>query len=219
MRKESIRLAFRKNEQKPCSVQGCHNNRYQINSTCKHHYFMAHAYGHPLSKAIQPKEMGYELAQVNALIDRNIETHIGLQKAAAFIDTWISNAVEDKQGTVQARQIRRLGYNNIRGLEVIKVCAAVWLYSERNPKYFMANKSLSYALAHQTMRLVPLERIITSGGKRRPLRMNATSRKEIGGYLRDNLGLLFVNICDSIQKLEQVNHEMKQAMGAAFIAH
>ena len=62
------------------------------------------------------------------------------------------------------------------------------------------------------MKLMPLEYTITRNGKKRAKLMSRRERQEIGEYIRQSLGLLFVNIVKSLDEREERERNFKNQM-------
>jgi len=63
----------------------------------------------------------------------------------------------------------------------------IWLFSFRFPYRLPTEKALAFALAHQIMKLIPLEYSTTSSGKKRAKLLSKREREEIGEYIRKSL--------------------------------
>lgn len=207
----TIREAIDKNQSKTCSVDGCGNPRYRLYSTCVHHFFKRKLYGSAKSKAIKKSELQRDIDAVTAIIVRN-EEHKGIKKAESWFDNWLIEA--GREAPVPGGQhIRRLLRAGITGKDMMIISAALWAYSYREPRFFPDKRSLIYGLAHQVTTLAPLEYVTTRSGKRRPIVMNSNERQAIGEYIVNNLGMLFVSICNYIEKQEREEYEARQVYG------
>lgn len=74
-------------------------------------------------------------------------------------------------------------------------------------------KALAFALAHQVMKLVPLEYVTASTGKKRAVILSRRDREEIGEYIRRSLGLLYTNMVSSINEKEDRERTFVNEMG------
>lgn len=206
----TLREAIQRNEMQPCSVPECGYRRYKLNNTCIHHFFRKKLHGHPKARAIRKKELKHELAQVTELIERNRD-HEGVKGAIEWLDRWLQAAAEGKR-VPGAYHLRRLHGCGKTGLDLLKTCAATWLYSYRYPRILPDDISLVYQLTHQIMKLIPLEYIRSRTGKRRAVVMKSRDKEAIGQHIRGNLGVLFVNMVRSILGKEESAMELRNQM-------
>lgn len=213
----TLKEAISRNESLPCSVRGCHHFRYKLYASCSHHFFQRRNYGHPESRAISKKELKYERMQIEELIEKN-KDHEGIKNAIAWFDKWLVNAAEGRPGTPGLQQLCNLYYAGKTGRDLLVTCATLWLFSYRNQRYFPDNLSLEYGLAHQLTRMIKLEQRYSRSGKKKAVAVKGKTKKEIGEYIRQNLGVLFVNICHHLQNIEEEKHLLNQTMARPLVS-
>jgi hypothetical protein len=216
MNKDSLQTTIKKNQLLPCSVQGCPYSRHRLYSVCLRHQANKAHWGDPKAQAIQKKELRGLLSEVRSLVERNEVTHAGLQNALRWFDRWLTDAGEGKQGVTGSSHIARLYDHGVTGRHLLITCGAVWLFSYRNPHRLPTEKALAFALAHQVMKMVPLEYATTVTGKRRAIILSRKDRQEIGEYIRRSLGLLYTNMVASINETEDRERTFVNEMGKRF---
>jgi hypothetical protein len=210
----SIKEAISKNQQLRCSVKNCPYPRYKLNATCVHHFFKKRLYGSPVSRAIKKKELLYEKAQIVELIERH-KGHKGIQKAISWLDKWLQTA-GDQLGVPGSYLLKRLHDSGVTGRDLLITCATLWLYSYNNPHLFPDNLSLDYGVAHQLAKMIPMEYRMSRNGKKRAVILKGNEKKAIGQYIRNHIGILFVNICEYLRKIEEKKQQMGVAMARPF---
>lgn len=212
----SLKQMIDKNKVLPCSVPDCPNLRHRLHKYCISHQTAYIHFGNPRSKAIQKKELSGVLSEVRDLVGRNESTHIGLQNALTWFDRWLKDAAEDKWGVPGKDHIKRLGLYGITAREMLITCGAVWLFSYRCPHLIPDEKSLSYNLAHQLMKMVPLDYATTASGKKRAKLLPKRDRVAIGDYVRKSLGGLYLNMTKTINEREDRERNFYNAMSKSF---
>lgn len=214
MSKKNVNLksTILKNELLPCSVPGCPYHRHRLYNVCMRHQARKAHWGDPKARAIQKRELTSVLSEVRSLVERNEASHTGLQNALNWFDRWLKDAAENKRGVPGWKHIRRLYEYGVNAKELLVTCGAVWLFSYRNPHRLPTEKALSFALAHQLLKLIPLQYTTTSSGKKRAMLMGRRDREEIGEYIKKSLAVLFVNIVKTINGKEERANEFKNEM-------
>lgn len=212
----SLKQMIEKNKVLPCTVPNCPNRRHRLHKYCIQHQTAYIHFGHPKSRAIQKRELEGVLSEVRSLVSRNENNHKGLQNAVQWFDQWLCDARDDKWGVPGKEHIKRLAKYGVTAREMLITCGAVWLYSYRCPHMIPDEKALSYALAHQLMKMVPLEYATTASGKKRAKLMRKRDRVEIGDYVRKSLGGLYLNITKTLNEREDNRQSFFNAMQKAF---
>lgn len=142
--------------------------------------------------------------EINEVVKRNEETHAGLKNSLEWFQRWLRDAsTEGKRGVPGAKHIRRLSDAGITGRELLIACGAVYLYQDRNLHTMPNQDSLRFQLAHQIMKVLPLENKVSSTGKRHSKKLTKPERREIGTYIDNSLGLLFTNMVSAANKREE----------------
>jgi hypothetical protein len=212
MKLQNLKFTIQQNQSKPCSVSGCSSRRHRLYNVClKHHAHKAN-FGHPKASAIQKKELRGVRAEVSSLVERNESTHVGMKNAISWFERWLTDATDGKQGVPGRKHIQRLATYCVSARELLTTCGAVWLFSYRNAHRLPTEKALAFALAHQIMKLIPLEYSTTSSGKRRAKLLSKREREDIGEYIRQSLGVLFVNMVKTINGKEEREMDFKNQM-------
>ena len=209
---DDLKFTINKNQLLRCSVPGCPYLRHRLYNVCLKHQAQKVHFGDPRSRAIQKRELKGVRDEVISLVERNETTHAGLQNAISWFERWMKDASENKHGVPGCKHIRRLYEHGVSSRELLITCGAVWLFSYRFPHRLPTEKALTFALAHQIMKLMPLEYTITRNGKKRAKLMSRRERQEIGEYIRQSLGLLFVNIVKSLDEREERERNFKNQM-------
>src|SRR4051812_10731105 len=74
-----------------CAVPHCGHNREGASLFCNHHRTRNRAYGHPLGRRILASDYDSERKRIEQLF-HNEPTHVGLEKALAWVAAWIRHA-------------------------------------------------------------------------------------------------------------------------------
>ncbi len=212
---------FELNEELPCSVEGCKNKRYKLYSTCLKHRQRVYKYGHPKALSISRKAMKAELKQVRNIVLKNRDTHPGLNKAIKWFDKWLLDASLEMSGVPGQYHFKRLYDHGISGEELLVVTAAVFIYSYRNPSKLPSDSkykeaAVEFAMAHQTTKLIPLEYMTTASGKKRAKFLSKKDRSEIGKYIYDTVGLLYLKMVRSLDRKNDEQQTWKKEMQMDF---
>lgn len=211
-KKENLKSTILKNEMLRCSVPGCPHLRHRLYNVCMKHQASKAHWGDPKARAIQKRELQGVMAEVRSLVERNEASHTGLQNALNWFDRWLKDAGDNKRGVPGFKHIRRLYEYGVNAKELLVTCGAVWLFSYRHPYRLPSEKALSFALAHQIMKLIPLQYATTSTGKKRAVLLSRRDREEIGEYIKKSLAMLFVNMVKTINGKEESERDFKNEM-------
>src|SRR5882724_955066 len=98
--------------------------------------------------------------------------------------------------------------------------AALWLFSTRNPSVLRDDDQLTYLIGTAVLHLAPrTSRGVWVNGKRekRYGRLAGRVRHAFGKLLRNELGILFLRIADTIQRQQEVEYDRRQTLGAPFV--
>jgi hypothetical protein len=106
-----------------------------------------------------------------------------------------------------APHLQRLGEDGITGKDVLIECAGLWLYAGENPRVIPDGTPLTYALS-----ICVLTKANNNRGCRTAADLKADLRRNVGTYIRENLGLLLINIERAIQQRELKRNQAKMAM-------
>jgi hypothetical protein len=157
-------------------------------------------YGHAEAKAVAPHLYKIEEREVVAFVAKHHQ-HEGLRYGIELLDRWLVDGNAGRK-VPAARHARRLFLAGITGKRIVETCAALWLYSDRNPRTLPDDVRLDYAMAVAVLHLAPTRtNWRDENGKYREMRFavpSATERKELASFLRRTFGPLFGNIAAGI---------------------
>lgn len=225
-RAAECRTRMTANKAMSCTVAGCTTHRHLFSQHCQSHWRRARFYGDPLQSPISPKVYAQELAEVRALFKGNQE-HPGLVTARAHVDALMSAAVEATRSATKAKpmdqEMGRLARHGVSSLEVLEMACALWAYQTRNPHACRTDKAWTYALGRAVFACAPRPRRGAQqggpeGSTRRgtSLPPSGAAVEALGGALRDDLGPLLVNVCQSLKSEQQRELDRLAAMREAF---
>jgi hypothetical protein len=97
---------------------------------------------------------------VSAVIDKN-KNHKGIQAAVQFFDVWMRSAsiqVDMPRPQVPtARHMARLYYSKVNPLDLLKVCASVWLYDTANRGCgIYSDEHCRAIMGHKVLKFIPI---------------------------------------------------------------
>ncbi|BBO80227.1 hypothetical protein DSCO28_07930 [Desulfosarcina ovata subsp. sediminis] len=207
--------AFARNESKPCAVKGCPEHRYQISQYCRKHYNTSKRWGHPEGIPIHPWHYHQEIEEVSRIIKRNRD-HIGIVDRRAFLRDAIRMGHEilregrlETENTVPFPQYFDPLYEAEADPEEVLIrLAGIWLYTHRNIGPVAPckdEKHQLYLLGNALIRFIP-------GAV--PNNFKYHARREIGQYLYRGIGVLLVNITNTIEREIASRERTERIQGA-----
>lgn len=211
-----VRKAVSRNQSQQCKVQGCRHNRRYLSGYCSHHSYRACNWGSGTALALHPKEYRYHKALVTDLLEKN-KDHTGVQQAIQFFENWMRQASMELQ-VAGSYELSRMHYTLVTGLDCLIESAAVWcFYWWDHTGRWDTGQPLTYMLGHRVMSLAPQEVLgdyVDSNGKKRTRKktFKGTTRRAVGKRIRDNLGILFMNIMKTLEKNEEEEKAMKSQL-------
>ncbi len=204
-------LAVRRNKAHPCKSHNCHEPRRNLSGYCKEHSVKAYLYGHPQGYSIPKKAYQNEVSDIEQFFDDN-QTHKGITIATTYLDEGLARASQGRSMHC-GLMFQRLALAEVTGLQILKECAAIWLYSQRHPEKLEDDLRLTYALGLCFVKLAPLERrTCWTSNKEYSVRIPSSKVKAVGKLLRGELGLLFHMIAINILKQDAQAEALKEAM-------
>lgn len=209
-----IAKAVHDNEQRSCSAPSCTRRRNRVSAFCKYHERRKQSYGHPQGKLIKPAEYVIEKAEARTLLERNAE-HEGVVNAIAWLDQWLKDSGEGYTTLPGARHFHRLHSHGVTAFDILVEFAALWLYSTRYPRRLPDDARLTYALAVNVFRMIPLDRIEDwrTGKKRSALPRHGETR-DTGQRIRDTLGMLLLNVAEHCERQHELREQQRRAYRA-----
>jgi hypothetical protein len=204
-------VAVRRNIAHPCKSINCHQPRRNLSGYCKEHAAKAYLYGHPLGYSIPKKAYEHEVSDIEQFFNDN-QTHRGITIATTYLDEKLAKASQGRAMQC-GLMFQRLASAEVTGLQILKECAAIWLYSQRHPQKLQDDLRLTYALGLCFVKLAPLERrTCWTSNKEYSVRVPSSKVKAVGKLLRTELGLLFHMIAINILKQDAQANLMKEAI-------
>ncbi|WP_319526518.1 hypothetical protein [uncultured Desulfosarcina sp.] len=163
---------------------------------------------------IPDRDLTIAFDQVSAVIDKN-RNHKGIQEATRFFQIWMSSAnlqaSMERPQVPTARHMARLYDAKVNPLDLLKVCASVWLFYSMNLKSsdgIYSDEHCRAVMGHKVLKFIPItkhEYIRRPSGKQ---------RKAAGRYIQKSIGTLLVNIVETVMKLEERKQSRLIAMGS-----
>jgi hypothetical protein len=215
MQEDKIADSIRRNLGKQCKAAGCCLPRTRVSSWCLKHDRVVRTYGHPDGSLIRPTDYKAESLETSNFIDHHID-HQGIRSALRWITEWLESTGTDDPEVVAKRDMGRLYQQGVDPVDILKTCAAVWLYATRYPHRLPDDNRLTVAISLAVMKAAPRVHRVAASGNVNPVVYQAEGRRMIGKRVRDVLGLLLVNIASTITALPSAKEQMKEDMSLPF---
>ncbi|RJO61701.1 hypothetical protein C4544_01995 [candidate division WS5 bacterium] len=201
--KRPIHEKIQENEQEQCQVKGCFKSRHRIEAYCKNHAYQRRYWGHPEAHRIRKSDYSVESDQVRAIIMRNID-HPGINLGIEFFERWLKRASQRSPHVPCPELISRLHDAGVSPVDLLVEMAALWVLGYQDRGLVKSDLHLTYLLGSKLIRFVPY-----------PVNLKGTVHHKCGQYIRDNIGVLLMNILRSVEKKEVVKDEASRVMGSA----
>ncbi len=211
----SIHRAMDDNSLRKCKLSSCQERRWRISGYCQKHSRGIQKWGHPCGHNINDRELTNAFDQVSAVIDKN-QSHKGIQEAVRFFHVWMASA--NLQASMErpqiptARHMARLYDAHVNPLDLLKVCASVWLFHSQNMRSgdgIYSDEHCRAVMGHKVLKFVPISAksyvVDYPRGKH---------RKAAGRYIQKHIGTLLVNITETIMQQEEQRQSRLRAMGS-----
>ena len=203
------------NSGRRCEV--CPRRRRGVSVFCAAHERKRNLYGSPHGRHLRPKEFADEKALVVAFVKKHRE-HVAIKAAVSWLDELLNNAAAGQPG-IAASHFSRIHQHGVSAVDVLVASATLWLYSHRNPTALVDDERLDYAIGRAVLHLAPRESHVARtprGRERRYKRIAGTTRGAVGRFLRENLGVMWIRMCDSLDAAESRREEARQTLGTPF---
>jgi hypothetical protein len=205
---EELNHAIERNTSHKCKASGCNRFRTLLSGYCKSHFKRVNLYGNPEGKVLRKAQYIKEYEDVSELILDNLE-HLSTTTALSFIQKWIDDAKEGSP-CVTPKELSRLSSKAVTALDILIEAASIYLYSQRNPHLLPDDKELSYQMGIGVLRLCPQTYSINVSGFKVWKKASGGERRDVGQYLRDNLGLYFYNVRNTINRQLELDKEFRE---------
>ena len=179
--------SIRKNQERYCSVPGCHKKRYRIGAFCINCGRQKWLWGHPEAKAVFKRDYLFEKKIVQEIIDKNRE-HEGIQHGLYFLESYMKKSAGDIRlpGFIHAKRLHEAGADPA-GILVELAAMYMLAYNKHTP--VKDHNHLKYLLGSKFIRF-----------KRCPAKVKGTEHRDVGEFINMNIGTLLLNIAKSAHK-------------------
>ncbi len=174
------------NEKKLCSVKGCTNNRHIISRFCNKHKQRQTNQGHPTALPIRRKDYAIEKQEVTNIIELNIENQ-AIQHGIEFFDKTMKDSISIPESELWLY----LSDAGVTGKELLIEASAIYLLSERN-RLILDDNHLTTQIGNKVVRVKGYRGGHLYGGQ----------CKKVGKFIRENIGIVLLNICRSANVIE-----------------
>jgi hypothetical protein len=209
----------RANSARRCSASGCYNYRRGLSGFCAGHERRRNIYGSPTGQKIGRREYAMERHEFETFIDKYLQ-HEGIQLAIEWLQGCLDDAA-DGVAMPHGLQWARLHTGGVSAKHILVEAGALWLYSLRRANRLPDDERLTYAIGTAVLHLAPrASRTAWVNGMpaRRYQRLSGRARQAFGHWLREELGVLFLQMAYAIQAAQQQSHDRKRVLGAPFEA-
>jgi hypothetical protein len=205
------------NRGRACRVEGCFIGRKAVSPWCNAHSKSADRYGHPLGRAVRPKEYTIERTLVEQFIAAHAD-HAGIQSALKWLRKWLdaANMSEDVPGRAE---MQRLHAHAVEPHSILVQAAALFLLARWSPRKLVDDVRLDYSIGIAVIRLAPLtKRYGTLKGQPRVYSKapGRVARREVGRRIRLNLAPLLMNISEAISEAENAKKQFDRDLRLPF---
>jgi len=198
------------NESKMCKVKRCSRHRQGFSAYCSTHNSARVAYGDPESKRCYPRDYENETRKVKQLMQQNPD-HPGVKRGIAFFHDWLELACTRGDALAQKHMLR-LNDEQITPESLLLECAALWVFSYAYPWNLPTETALTYALG-----LCVLCKSSNKQGVISQRNIPSALRRKVGEYIREKLGVLFMNFYTTIRNGEREAEMARKDMGLPLV--
>lgn len=196
----NINEAISENQTKKCSVKGCQKQRHRISAYCMNCAWRRWYWGNAEAQPILFNDYYYEKDLVTDVLKMNPD-HKGVKYGIDFINDWLKKAGDGRAIVPFANHAARLHNLGAKGFNLLVELSAIYLLSCRFHTKIRDDRHLIYVLGSKCIRFKPCKN-----------RTKGPEHQQVGQYLLDKLGVLFVTIARGAEELEQIRNQGLGAM-------
>jgi len=206
---EPIHQAIYRNTSHKCKCDGCNNFRTLLSGYCKKHFQRVARFGNPLGKTLVRREYLNEFEDVTELLKDNL-TDISTVAALGFIQNWLDSETFGSPCINPNTSISVA--KSVNALDILIESTSIYLYSQRKPHLLPDNRELSCQMGWGVLRLCPNTYHINLGNSQGSKYASDMERRNVGQYLRDHLGLFFINVMNTLQRQLDLDREFRESL-------
>lgn len=205
-------VAIEDNTRRVCKVPHCCHNRWRISGFCRKHTSRFNRYGHPEARCIDDRHLTTCFDLVSKVIDKNLE-HDGIRAGIRFFTMWLIQADatsnNPRSSLVPAlRHMKRNYDSGVKAIDLLKVVASVWLYYARGMSIggerILNDEHNRRIMGLKVCKFTPIPKGVHY--------VYPKELREAGAFIQKRIGVLLVNICQTVDQLEEAQQEIVKAM-------
>jgi hypothetical protein len=179
-------------------------------------------FGHPDAHAIRVEAYRMEQEIVRSILKRNAGWK-GVRAAEDFFTDWLKSA-QLGDNVPGRRDMAYMADQGVTGADCVQRAAAIWVYSAWHPGQLPDDDRLTFALALAVLKGASRKQRGVDWDEKRQRRhftyrhISSTTRREIGKYIRESIGVFLINLTNALAQEEQIENKRKMELSAKFPA-